>query len=330
MKRLSIVMVMMAFFLFGALLSKEMNVEAADKYPVKPITCILPYEAGADGDINTRPLVEKASALLGKPIIVVNKPGAGQTIGYRETYQAKPDGYTLGNGALSLVTTKLQGFYPYDHRDFTLIGAYYLQSAVIFASNKTQRRFKTIQEVFAAAKARPGEIPLATSAAGGAWWISTMLLQDRTGLEFNVIPQEGSGGFVVAQVAGGHTELAITGASPAKPHIESGTIRALAVIGPERYSGVLSDVPTLKELGYDISVTSFAGMMGPPKMPKDIVDKLAKAFETASTDKEYQKFLASRFVTPVFIPTDKWLSFCEETRKVYREVFAKAGLLKEK
>jgi tripartite-type tricarboxylate transporter receptor subunit TctC len=89
-------------------------------------------------------------------------------------------------------------------------------------------------------------------------------------------------------------------------------------------------VPTLKELGYDVSVTSFAGMIGPPKMPKDIVDKLVKAFEIAVTDKEYQKFLASRFVTPVFVPPDKYFSLCEETRKVYRGVFAKAGMLKEK
>jgi tripartite-type tricarboxylate transporter receptor subunit TctC len=329
MKRSSIVIISI-FFLLGALLIKESNVQAAEKYPVKPITCVIPMEAGADGDINGRPLMERVSTILGKPIIVVNKPGAGQTIGYREIYQAKPDGYTIGSGALTLITAKLQGFFPYDHRDFTLMGVYYFQSALIFASNKTQRRFKTVQEAFAAAKARPGEISLATTAAGGAWWISTMLLQDRTGLEFNVIPQEGSGGFVIGQIAGGHTELAITGASPAKPHIESGSIRALAVIGPERYSGILSDVPTLKELGYDVSLRSIAGIIGPPKMPKDIVDKLAKAFEIAVTEKEYQQFLSSRFVTPVFIPPDKFFSLCEETRNVYRGVFAKAGLLKEK
>ncbi len=329
MKKSSIA-ILSILFLLGVLLTGAMNVQAGEKYPVRPITFVIAMEAGADGDILTRPLLEKVSAILGKPIMPVNKPGAGQTIAYREVYQAKPDGYTIGNGALSLITAKMQGFFPYDHRDFTLMGVYFFQSPVIFASNKTERRFKTVQEAFAAAKARPGEISLATTAAGGAWWISTMLLQDGTGLQFNVIPQEGSGGFVVSQVAGGHTELAITGASPMKPHLEAGTVRALAVIGPERFSGILSDVPTLKEVGYDISLRSIAGIIGPPKMPKDIVDKLAKAFETAMTDKEYQKFLSSRFVTPVFMPPDKSFSFCEETRKVYRGVFAKAGMLKEK
>jgi tripartite-type tricarboxylate transporter receptor subunit TctC len=88
------------------------KVNAGEKYPNKPITLIMPLEAGSDGDINLRPLMEKASELMGKPIIVVNKPGAAQTIGYREINKAKPDGYTLGIGLLTLVTTKLQGLAP--------------------------------------------------------------------------------------------------------------------------------------------------------------------------------------------------------------------------
>jgi len=92
----------------------ENKIEAAEQYPVKHITFIVPLEAGSDGDIVSRKLAEKGSAILGKPFVIVNKPGAGSTIGYRELLNAKPDGYTIGLTTATIITNKLQGLMPYE------------------------------------------------------------------------------------------------------------------------------------------------------------------------------------------------------------------------
>src|SRR3954467_4444764 len=97
---------------------------AAEKYPVKPITCIVAVEAGADGDVLVRPILPRVSKMLGQPILVVKKPGGGRSIGYRELHAAKPDGYTIGWGSATIITNKIQGVSPLDHHDFTQLGAY--------------------------------------------------------------------------------------------------------------------------------------------------------------------------------------------------------------
>lgn len=302
----------------------------ASEYPVRPITCIAPVEAGADADVYLRPLMERASAMLGKPIIIVNKPGAGQTIGYREVYQAKPDGYTIGMGVLSLVTSKMQGLFPYDYRDFTLLGSFTAMYPMIVASTKTQRPFRTFQEVFSFAKSHPGEVSMAITSVGGTYWTGAMLLAESTGLKFNLIPQAGSGAFVVTQVAGGHTDLGITGAPTAKPHVEAGNLRPLAILGRNRLPGIYENVPTFKELGYDIVVHTYIAAIGPPKMPKEITEKLVKILEIAANEPDYHKFVLSRSDLPYYMGPEQFLNFTEEQRKMYRLIFEKAGLLKEK
>lgn len=306
------------------------GLKAVTEYPVKPITCIIPMEAGADGDVIMRPLLQKASAILGRPIMIVNKPGGGHTIGLREVYKAKPDGYTIGTFAPPIVTNKLQGIFPYDHKDYTLIGGFYVMPPILVASKKTQRPFNTVQEAFSFAKSHPGQVSAAVTSVGGAWWIATMLLMEDMGLKFNVIPQAGAGALVIAQVAGGHADLTITGMPTAKGQIVAGNVQPLAIVGPQRYSGEYSNIPTLKEAGYNFSFEAFGGVIGPPGMPKEVTAKLVDVFRTAGTHPEYEKFVLGQDNFPLYQSPSRLLSFCEEKRKVFRSLFEKTGLLKEK
>lgn len=320
---------LIVFFLCSGVIGGN-KIQAAEKYPVKPITFIVPIEGGGDHDIVMRPWAEKASALLGKPVVVVNKPGAAQTIGYRETYGTRPDGYTICANTSSIIFAKLQGLFPYDYHDFTLLCLQMWSYPVLLASTKSKRQFKTFQEVMTFAKANPGIVSLATSATGGPLWITSQFMQDSTGVKFNVIPQEGSGGLVLSQVLGGHTDLGLTFFPTAKPQIDAGNVRCLAVVGPERFTGKYNNIQTLKELGYDVSIAFLGGLIGPPKMPKDIIDKLVKIFEIVNNDAEIQKFWLARFYFPNFLPTDQYFSFCDKQREMYRKILDKAGLLKEK
>ena len=279
------------FLLFVAM-DWENDSQAAQKYPVKPITFIVAVEAGSDGDVICRPLVQKASAILGQPIVVVNKPGAATAIGSRELHDAKPDGYTIGWASSTIITSKLAGISPYDYHDFTMLGTYATIFPIIVASTKTKRPFNTIEEVISYAKAHPGELSMATAGVGQSWWVAAMSFLEGTGLNINTIPQPGSGGFTVVQVAGGHTDLAVPAVGSAKSQLDAGNLRFLAILGPRRAPAPYDKFPTLNELGYNVSWESPNLVMGPPNLPKDIVDILAKAFEKAAKDPEFLKFLS--------------------------------------
>ena len=262
--------------------------------------------------------------------MVVNKPGGGHTIAYREIHDAKPDGYTIGGGYVTITANKLQGLLPYDHEAFTVLGAFATYIPIIVGSVKTQRPFKTMEEALKFAKANPGEVSLATSGVGQSWWIGTLAFQAGTGLKFNIIPQPGAGAFAISQVAGGHVDLGVLALGSAKSQIDAGNARFLAVFGDRRAQPPYDKVPTLKDLGYDISWESPQTLLGPPKMPKDIVDKLAKVFEKVASEPEYQKIVTDRNANPLVLSPEKTVQFLNEQRRVCRTVMEKAGILKEK
>jgi tripartite-type tricarboxylate transporter receptor subunit TctC len=314
--------------LFGVLTSGNLS-EAAESYPIKPINFIVPNEAGADADVLARPLCQRVATILGKPVIIVNKPGGGSSIGMREVHDSKPDGYTIGMAHATILINKILGNLPYDHAGFTVLGTYATFIPIIVSSTKTQRPFNTLKEALSFAKANPGEVSIATSGVGQSWWVATLAFQEGVGLKFNIIPQPGTGAFAVAQVAGGHTDLAVLALAAAKSQIEGGLIRFLAVFGSKKAPGY-ENVPTLKEEGYDVNWESTQILLGPPKMPAPIVAKLAGAFESAANEPEYKKFVSERNAIPFYLPPDRAVTFFDEQRKVVRAVMEKAGISKEK
>ncbi len=302
---------------------------AAEKYPVKPIDFIVPLEAGSDGDVITRPVVQKVSQILGQPMMIVNKPGAGSSIGYREVHKAKPDGYTIGWGSATLISNKLQGIFPFDYHDFTMLGTFATYFPVIVAATNTKRPFKTIQEVISFAKAHPGEVSMATGGIGQNWWVAAMSFLKGTGVEMNIIPQPGTGAMSMTQVAGGHTDLACVAMGAAKSMVESGQVRLLINLGEERSPAPYDKIQTMKELGYDVSYESTNFAMGPPKMSKDVVEILVKAFKQAVNDPGYVKFCTERNARWEYIPPEKMVPIFDKRRVVVREIMSKAGILKE-
>jgi tripartite-type tricarboxylate transporter receptor subunit TctC len=306
------------------------DLQAAEDYPTKPITVIIPLEPGADGDVIMRPVLQKASEIIGKPMVVVNKPGGGNTIGFREIYSAKPDGYTIGILVTAIAWSKLTGLMPFDYRDFTNICLTYAGFPVIYGATKTQRPFKSIQEVITYAKAHPGELSMASTAKGGAYWVAAHAVQEAVGVTFNVVPQEGSGGLVAVAAAGGHTDLGISGFSAVKSQLDAENVQLLTVVAESRLTGKYSNVPTLKDLGYDIAIGTFTGVMGPKNMPKAATEKLVKVFEIASKDPQVVNHIHQRYGNALYLPPDKLLIFLDKQREIYRKVLGKAGLLKEK
>lgn len=303
--------------------------QAAEKYPVKPIVCIVAVEAGADGDVLVRPVMQRVSKMLGQPIMIVNKPGGGSSIGYREIHGAKPDGYTIGWGSATIITNKLQGVSPLDYHDFTQLGAYATFFPIVIGSTKSKIQFNTIQEAIAHAKANPGKVNMSTAGVGQSWWVAAMSFIGGTGLNINTIPQPGAGAMTVAQVAGGHAELGVAAMGSAKSMVESGQVKFLATLGEARAPAPYDKIPTVKELGYDVSWESTNFVMGPPNMPKEIVTALTNAIEKAVKDPEYIKFANERNTRWEYIPPDRIVADFDKRRDAVREIMRKAGILKE-
>jgi len=329
MKKLSIVfltVVLMFYVAYGI-----GNVQAAEKYPAKPITFIIPVDAGGGLDLAIRPLCEKMGGILGVPLIMVNKPGAGSSIAYRALHDAKPDGYTIGAATGTIITNKLQGLLPYDYHGLTMMGAVQQPIPVIVAATKGKQTFKTLREVVEFAKSHPGEVKMAAGAKGQSWWILAMIFQSVTGANFNIIPQEAAGGVSMVQVAGGHVDLGVVTLGEGKPQIDAGNARLLGVIGTKR-TVVFPDVPCTVELGYDVTSYSISSIIGPPNIPRGMVDILCRAVETASRDPEYKKFIEEKNYSAVTIywPPEQTIKEFDKQREIVRDIMAKSGILKEK
>lgn len=303
--------------------------QAAEKYPVKPIEFIQPNEAGSDADVISRPILAKVSQILGQPIMIINKPGGGSSIGYRDTLRAKPDGYTVGNGSATLISNKLQGISNFDYRDFIPLGPFATYFPVVVASTASKHTFKTIQEVISYAKANPGEVSMATGGIGQNWWVAAMDFARGTGVQINMIPQPGGGALCMAQVAGGHTDLSIVALGSAKSMVDSGKVRLLVNLGEQRAAAPYDQTPTMRELGYDVGYESLNFAMAPPKTPKDIVDIWVKALKTAVTDPEYAKFCTERNARREYMTPEQITASFDKRKVVVREIMSKAGILKE-
>jgi putative tricarboxylic transport membrane protein len=302
---------------------------AASSYPVKPITCIVAVEAGADGDVLVRPILERVSRTIGQPIVVVNKPGGGSSIGYREVHAAKPDGYTIGWGSATIITNKLQGVSPLDYHDFTHLGGYATFFPIVIASTKSKPQFNTVQEVIAYAKANPGKLNMSTAGVGQSWWVAAMAFIGGTGINANTIPQPGAGAMTVAQVAGGHAEVGVAALGSAKSMVDSGQVKFLATLGDGRAPAPYEKYPTMKELGYDVSWESTNFVMGPKNLPKEVVAVLASAIEKAAKDPSYVKFAVERNTRWEYIPPGDIVPSFDKRRAVVRDIMSKAGILKE-
>ena len=170
---------------------------------------------------------------------------------------------------------------------------------------------------------------MSVAGIGQSWWVAAMSFLNGAGLEINTIPVAGAGAMVVAQVAGGHADLGVTALGAAKGMIEGGQVRFLATLGEKRAPAPYDQIPTVKELGYNVSWESTNFAMGPPKMRKDVTEILVKAIEKAVKDPEYIKFCGERNSRWEYIPPDKVVAEFDKRRDVVREIMRKAGILKE-
>jgi tripartite-type tricarboxylate transporter receptor subunit TctC len=300
--------------------------QGADAFPSKPITLIVPFQAGVSADLLFRGIAESASKHLGQPVIIDNKPGGSATLGPATMAAgAKPDGYTVAQIAIPVFRVPYMQKASFDPvKDFTyviLLGGYSLGAVV-----KADGPFKKWQDVIDFAKANPGKFTYATIGPATTNAIAMELMARQSGVQFTHIPTKG-GGESIAAVLGGHI-MAMVESPGWAPMVASGDFRLLMMLNGER-SKKWPDAPVLKELGYTYEFDSPFGLAGPKGMDPAIVKKLHDAFKKAYDDPKVAELYDKFDFTRRYMNTQDYAAFVPKMAAEEKAALEKLGLAKK-
>lgn len=293
----------------------------AQSWPTRPLRVVVPIAAGSVTDVVPRLVFEPLPERLGQPIVVDNRPGAGTTIGSALVARATPDGYTLL--ATSSAHTIAPAFYPaidYDPaRDFAAVAALGTSPFVLVVP--PDRGFRTVRDLVAVAKARPGALNVASPGVGTASHLSAERFRLSTGIAVEHVPFKG-GAEALAEVMAGRIDFFFVALGAALPGIRSGKVAALAVNGPNR-STALPDVPTLREVGIgDADYPTWFGLFAPAATPGDIVARLHRETTAALQDPGVRDKLEALGVDPMIMSPGEFAAY------VRQEIAVNAALVK--
>jgi tripartite-type tricarboxylate transporter receptor subunit TctC len=262
-------------------------------YPTKPVRFIVPFVAGSATDLVGRIISQRLAEDLGQPFIVENRPGAGGNIGSEAIARGAPDGYTLGMGVVGVhgINPHLFRNMPFDAiKDFQPISLVATAMQVLAVNGKLPVR--SLAELIAYAKARPGEINFGSPGNGSTGQLAGAMLETATGIRMTRVPFNGAAAVRNALLSG-DVQVAFELETSLVPHLKSGGLRALAVTGPAR-SRALPDLPTMVEAGVPgFEVTTWMAVVGPAGLPAAVVDRLnARVRAALARPETIQKFEA--------------------------------------
>lgn len=261
-------------------------VRAQDKYPSKVITWVCPYAAGGNADNRSREVARLMQATLGQTIIVDNKAGGGGNIGTDVIARAKPDGYTIGMGnfaplAVNHALFKKLNFDPFND----LVPIMLIERGPLVLMVRQESPFKSVKDLAAAAKARPGALSYASGGIGGTHHLSGALFEHVAGIDMIHAPYK-SGAAGATDLMGGQVDCMFEQMYAAMPSIKGGRLRPLAITSKQR-SPLFPDIPTMAEAGFaGVEVLNWQGIIGPKGLPAEIVRTLNAAGNKALQDPE--------------------------------------------
>lgn len=299
---------------------------AAQAFPTKNVTVIVPFPAGGPSDMIGRTVAQKLGESFGSTVIVENKPGATGSIGAAYVKNAAPDGHTLLVSSLSVfvVNPHLQKTLPYDpSKDFDLL------SVVVQAPNvlvvNPQLPVNSVADVIAHLKKNPGKVSFATSGAGSSDHLTAELFWQQTGTKGLHVPYKG-GAPALQDLIAGHAEMSFQNINNVLKHIEAGKLKALAITSTKR-SPVLPNVPTLGESGVkNADVYSWQAAAAPKGLPADVKAKLHAAIVAAFKDPAVAKRMTDLGLEIVANTPEEFARFQQQELARWKQVISTAGI----
>jgi tripartite-type tricarboxylate transporter receptor subunit TctC len=297
---------------------------AEKEFPTKPIEFICPWEAGSGLYMAMRVLSGAASEILGRPVLVIAKPGAGGSIGAEYVAKAKPDGYTLlmfnsGTNGVTLAVRKVR----YKNADFEIYCQSFNQHMVMVTHSGAP--WNSLEELVAYAKKHPGDLKYGTSGIGTSSQLAMELFNVSAGIKIDHLPFLG-GPQIYAALVAGHVPISIYYYATIKGLIDGGKLKVLAQANEKRNED-LPNIPTFIEKGYpDVVFYAWYGVAGPKGIPKEISSKLKDVFSKVSQDKSVIETLKKLGWNPYYRAGEEFTKFVEEEVKKYEKIVREANI----
>jgi tripartite-type tricarboxylate transporter receptor subunit TctC len=310
--------------LFGAaLLGLAISAQAA--YPEKPIRIIIGFPAGGPLDQHARLLSDRLQAVLGQPVLIDYKSGAGGTVGAQEVMKAAPDGYTLmlANTGVMVINPALYTRLPYSTtRDFTPIARTAMQPLALLVNPRIPAR--SLKEFMDYAKARPGQVNYGSAGNGGISHLVPEMFKSATGLFMVHIPYRGSAP-AFTDLMGGQVQFMAESIPQAASYHKQGKVKALAVTSRER-NPALPDTPTVIESGIKgFEVVGFYGFLAPAGLPRDVTARLSDAFRDVLASPEIRNRMVSQGADPAFLGSEDFGKFLAAEMPRWADAVKKSG-----
>jgi len=296
----------------------------AQSFPARAIKLVIAFPAGGPTDITMRVLADNASKVLGQPVIVENKPGAGGTLPALQLQSSAADGYTVGQiplGVFRLPYTTKISWDPVKDISYVLNVTGYAFGVVV----PTDSPLKTWADFVAWAKANPGKLSYGSTGTMTSPHLTMELIAQQLGLDLLHIPYKGSADLM--QSIMGNNIMAAADSTGFAPQVQAGKLRVLNTWGAERLAK-FPDAPTLKELGLDIVQNSPFGIGAPKGTSPEVVKRLHDAFKQAMEQDNYKTALARYDMVPIYMNTAAYTRFAQETFMREKALVEKLGLAK--
>jgi tripartite-type tricarboxylate transporter receptor subunit TctC len=298
---------------------------ASAAFPDKPIRLVIGFPAGGPLDQHARLLSERLQAVLGQPVIIDYKAGAGGTVGAQDVMKAPPDGYTLmlANTGVMVINPGLYSRLPYSTlRDFTPIARTAMQPLALLVNPKLP--VNNLREFMDYAKARPGQLNYGSAGNGGISHLVPEMFKNATGLFMVHIPYRGSAP-AFTDLMGGQVQFMAESIPQAASYHKQGKVRALAVTSRER-NPALPDTPTVIEAGIKgFEVVGFYGFLAPAGLPRDVTAKLSDAFRQVLATPDIRNRMVSQGADPAFLGSEDFARFLAAEMPRWADAVKKSG-----
>jgi tripartite-type tricarboxylate transporter receptor subunit TctC len=304
----------------GAVLLLAASAATAEDWPTRPIRVISPFPAGSASDTVSRVVLDSVSQLVGQPMVIETKPGAGGIVGFADVAKADPDGYTLVTSSTSLGTgAVLHRHLPYDPaKDLVPVVMFGVQPNVLVASKESG--FKTVADLVAAAKAKPGALTFASAGIGSSSHMAGERLRLAANIDVRHVPFRDTG---LTEVMAGRIDYYFIPLAAAASALGSGKLTVLAVSSPKRVA-LLPDAQSIVEAGYPNAIFRFwVGLSAPARTPRPVIDKIHDATEKALQNPALREKLAKLGVEPEPMSVDAFGKYVRD------DIAATAQLAKE-
>ena len=289
--------------------STVLTAKAAD-FPQRPVTLVVPWGAGGGSDTIARALQKPLEKEIGKPVVIINKPGGSGTVGTSYVAHARPDGYTIGLiNNTGLIHQIHYGGLDYTRADLDPV-CLFLRVPIFLVVN-SESPIKNLDEYVKAAKEKKGALTLGVAAVGGGTHLPIELFFKKAGIKTTPMPSKRGGSGVVTALVGGHTDSAVLHPSEVYGQYKAGKLRILGVLDAERLEPY-PDVPTFKEQGYDLTGQVFRAFMLPKGTPKEIKDFWETALKNATEAKSYRDMLSKLGDMPTWYGSAEFSTYLDK------------------